>query len=88
MCAYRVSCIADVVTDKLACPWSLRAPEEIWADLRALEAEAEGLLGELGVGQIEFRLCLTLRYTALPLPQLLRKESAMIDGQPALKPGN
>jgi len=42
----------------------------------------------LGVGQIEFRLCLALRYTALPLPKLLREESAMIDGQPALKLGN
>ena len=86
MRAYRVSFNAYVVTGKLACPWSLRTPEEIWADLRALEVE--GLLEEIGVGQIEFRLCLTLRYTALPLPQLLRKESAMIDGQPALKPGN
>ena len=25
----------------------LRAPEEIWADLRALEWESEGLLGEI-----------------------------------------
>ena len=53
MRAYRVGCIADVVTGKLACPWSLRAPEEIWADLRA--QEAEGLLEEiLGWGRLNF----------------------------------
>ena len=28
-------------------PQPLRAPEEIWADIRALEQEAEGLLGEI-----------------------------------------
>ena len=50
MRAYRVSFIAHVVTGKLACPSSLRAPEEIWADLRALEQEAEGLLEEIGGG--------------------------------------
>ena len=50
MRAYRVSFIAHVVTGKLACPWSLRAPEEIWADLRALEQEAEGLLEEIWGG--------------------------------------
>ncbi|MCY4408957.1 MAG: hypothetical protein OXC27_00710 [Caldilineaceae bacterium] len=32
-------------------PQPLRAPEEIWGDVRALEQEAEGLLGEIrGVG--------------------------------------
>ena len=33
-------------------PQPLRAPEEIWADIRALERESEGLLGEIlgGVG--------------------------------------
>ena len=52
MRAYRVGFIADVVTGKLACPWSLRAPEEIWADLRALEQEAEGLLAEIWGGGV------------------------------------
>ncbi|MDE0464619.1 MAG: hypothetical protein OXH93_19530 [Caldilineaceae bacterium] len=28
-------------------PQPLRAPEEIWADIRALERESEGLLGEI-----------------------------------------
>ena len=28
-------------------PQPLRAPQEIWADIRALEREAEGLLGEI-----------------------------------------
>ena len=50
MRAYRASFIAHVVTGKLACPSSLRAPEEIWADLRALEQEAEGLLEEIWGG--------------------------------------
>ena len=50
MRAYRVSFIAHVVTGKLACPWSLRAPQEIWADIRALEQEAEGLLEEIWGG--------------------------------------
>ena len=50
MRAYRVSFIAHVVTGKLAYPSSLRAPEEIWADLRALEQEAEGLLEEIWGG--------------------------------------
>ena len=55
MRAYRVSFIAHVVTGKLACPWSLRAPEEIWADLRALEQEAEGVVGgDLGWGRLNF----------------------------------
>ena len=48
MRAFRASFIAHVVTGKLACPSSLRAPEEIWADLRA--QEAEGLLGEIWGG--------------------------------------
>ena len=56
MRAYRVSFIAHVVTGKLACPWSLRAPEEIWADLRALEQEAEGLLGEILGGATGLKL--------------------------------
>ena len=28
-------------------PQPLRAPEEIWADIRTLERESEGLLGEI-----------------------------------------
>ena len=31
-------------------PQPLRAPEEIWADIRALEREFEGLLGEIRAG--------------------------------------
>ena len=32
-------------------PQPLRAPEEIWADIRALERESEGLLGEIMGGE-------------------------------------
>lgn len=46
MRAYRVSFIAHVVIGKLACRSWLRAPEEIRGDMRVLEQEAEGLLGE------------------------------------------
>jgi len=50
MRAYRVSFIARVVTGKLVCRSSLRALGEICGDVRALEQEAEGLLGEVGGG--------------------------------------
>ena len=32
-------------------PQPLRAPHEIWADIRALEQESEGLLGEIMGGE-------------------------------------
>ena len=51
MRAYRVSFIARVVIGKLAYLSWLRAPEDIWGDIRALEVVVvEGLLGAVGGG--------------------------------------